>query len=178
MIDPGTLSGSEGTAFAYDINNAGQVVGSSGVPNQGEHPFLYSNGEMTDLGLMRPGFAFNRAVAINDLGQVTGTSGSNPFFEYAFLYTDGQMIDLGNLGGNIDAGQPVALGSHAYVINDAGQVVGGSINAAGSNRAFLYTNRQMYDLNDLIDLALCLTLPQASAINDSGQIVANSVSRA
>lgn len=40
-------------------------------------------------------------------------------------------------------------------------------------RAFLYSNGQLLDLKDLIDPALGLTLFQAVAINDNGQIVAN-----
>jgi probable HAF family extracellular repeat protein len=35
-----------GSGTAYSINNAGQVIGGSG------HVFLYSNGQMTDLGTL------------------------------------------------------------------------------------------------------------------------------
>ena len=42
-----------------------------------------------------------------------------------------------------------------------------------SAHAFLYSNSLMSDLNDLIDPALRLTLDEATAINNSGQIVAN-----
>ena len=79
----------------------------------------------------------------------------------AFLYSNGQRIDLG-------PGVGVA-------VNDAGQVVG---DAHGSPTdevpsAFLYTNGQMYNLNNLIDPSLHLFLEQATAIDDQGQIVAN-----
>ena len=39
--------------------------------------------------------------------------------------------------------------------------------------AFLYSNGQMMDLNGLIDPALHVTLDDARAINDNGQIVAS-----
>ena len=75
------------------------------------------------------------------------------------------MTDLGILGGNY---------SYAYGINNAGQVVGSSGAAdSGFNHAFLYSNGQMMDLNDLIDPSLGITLTEATGINDHGQIVAN-----
>jgi probable HAF family extracellular repeat protein len=58
-------------------------------------------------------------------------------------------------------------------INNAGQVVGYAYTSGGEEHAFLYSNGQMYDLNDLIDPALALTLSEANAINDQSQIVAN-----
>ena len=53
------------------------------------------------------------------------------------------MQDLGTLGGNY---------SHAYGINDNGQVVGGSETKDGITHAFLYSNGSMRALNNLIDL--------------------------
>lgn len=69
------------------------------------------------------------------------------------------MHDLGSLGGNSSAGD----------INILGQVVGlATVN--GENRAFLYTNGTMIDLNTLIDPASGWVLNSANAINDFGQI--------
>ncbi len=47
LTDLGTLGGSGSTANA--INNSGQVVGSSYVPNNVERAFLYSGGVMHSL---------------------------------------------------------------------------------------------------------------------------------
>jgi len=102
---------------------------------------------------------------------VTGGS-STSRFDHAFLYSNGQMIDLGTLGGDLNGEFSVGVG-----INDAGQVTGRSSTSPNSSpafyHAFLYSNGQMFDLNDLIDPALGLTLLQGEGINDNGQIVAN-----
>ena len=58
-------------------------------------------------------------------------------------------------------------------INNAGQVTGAFL-TSGAYHAFLYSNGQMRNLNDLIDPTLGITLTDARAINDKGQIVANS----
>jgi probable HAF family extracellular repeat protein len=67
------------------------------------------------------------------------------------------MLDLGTLSGGFSA---------ALDINNRGQIVGDS-----NNRAFLYQDGSMYDLNSLIDPSSGWVLESASAINDSGQIV-------
>jgi len=76
------------------------------------------------------------------------------------------MIDLGTLGGSLSVGRG---------INNAGQVAGYSNTSPGAYHAFLYSNGQMMDLNDLID-APGISLTSATAINDRGQIVANGTS--
>src|SRR3954466_2903011 len=53
-------------------------------------------------------------------------------------------------------------------INNAGQVVG---TAYGT--PFLYNNGQIFNLSDLIDPALGLTLYGAAGINEQGQIITN-----
>jgi probable HAF family extracellular repeat protein len=75
----GTLS--ENFSFAHDINNRGQVVGSS----KG-HAFLWENGEMVDLGTL-PGGGFSRASAINERGQVVGFSSTASGEQHAVLWT-------------------------------------------------------------------------------------------
>lgn len=121
------------------------------------HAFLYSNGQVTDLGL-------GAGYGINNAGQVVGSANNG----YAFLYSNGQVINLGALGGN---------GSVAYGINDAGRIVGEAAISNALPRAFLYSDGQMMNLNDLVDPTLGITLGEAVGINDNGQIVANDVSR-
>lgn len=72
------------------------------------------------------------------------------------------MQDIGSLGGDW---------SRALDINDAGQVVGNARNAASQNRAFLWENGQMKDLNNLIPAGSGWALVSAEAINQRGQIV-------
>ena len=76
-------------------------------------------------------------------------------------------VDLGTLGGQ---------NSYGFGINASGQVVGGSDVVDNGQRAFLYSDGTMYDLNLLVTGLAGTPLTNATAINDSGQIVANGCS--
>ena len=160
MADLGTLGGSLSGASA--INNSGQVVGWARLPSENSHAFLYSNGVMADLGTL--GGTYSDARGINDAGQVVGysyTTGNTAW--HACLYDGGSITDLGNL--------PGSLYSTAYGINDFGQIVGTTYTGSYADKAFLYSNGAMSNLNSLIDPASGWYLNSAQAINDSGQIV-------
>jgi chitinase len=92
----GTLSGIH--SFGRSINDAGQVTGYATTSTSTTHAFLYSHGQMTDLGTLG-GSGTSYGYGINDAGQVTG-SASTSTGQHAFLYTNGQMIDLGTLPGH------------------------------------------------------------------------------
>jgi probable HAF family extracellular repeat protein len=93
------------------------------------------------------------AHAINDAGQVIGASG-----ERTFLWQHGVRTDLGF--------------HRANDINAAGQVVG-----TYSERAGLWQGAVLTDLNDLLPSAWDWVLTNATATNESGQIVGVGVSR-
>ena len=170
VTDIGTLSGRENFAHPPSrINNAGQIVGTSGLRSFDAQlrAFLWDNGVMTDLGSLEG--SNSEAFDINDFGQVVGHSEINspdfsPFGNYtshAFLWENGVMTDLGTFGGT---------NSSASSINNSGQVVGWAENERGEERAFLWENGEMFDLGTLGG-----TTSFASSINDSSQIVGNAV---
>ena len=134
-----------------------------GVANY--HAFLYSNGNMQDLGDLDGGGS--KAYAINAAGQVVGGSWvaiAAGGATHAFLDSNGSMSDLGTLAGYADS---CALG-----INASGQIVGEDDNISGiTYRAFIFGNGTMTDLNTLIDTSSRWTLEEATAINDNGWIV-------
>ena len=155
------------SSIAYDINNHGQVVGVlTAEDNSEERPFVYENGEMTNLGTLS-GSLGGIALANNDLGQIVGMT-SVAFAEHdehhAFIYdADGGMRDIG---------EPLEY-SMAVDINNHGQVVGLRRNVANTSAAFLYDeqNGRQY-LIDLIEpQSEWSYLTNAYAINDHGQII-------
>jgi probable HAF family extracellular repeat protein len=144
--DLGTLGGSD--SVAYDLNDAGEVVGESQIDSEGwRNAFLYRAGVMKSLGWWR-------AYGINNHGHAVGAS-LDAFSHHAILYRNGGIKDLGTLGG------PKSV---AFSINDAGQVAGISDGPSAQPRAFLYDRFGMRDLG-----GLSMPFP-GQILNDSGQI--------
>lgn len=174
MTDIGTLGGSYG--IAYGVNAAGTITGVAATRDGPGHAFVHVGGVMIDLGTL--GGATSVGTAINDRGQVTGHADTTPppglAEDHAFLFPDPEgggaptMKDLGTLGGFVSRGRGINL---------LGQVVGESQTGDLSMHAFLYAAGAMRDLNALVVSGLGgRTLTEARAINDAGQIAANSCS--
>jgi probable HAF family extracellular repeat protein len=88
MKDLGALTGESGWSVAFDINNAGQVVGQSDTDRDIEHAFLYSDGAMRDLNNLIPadsGWKLTRPQAINDNGYIVGQGINKDGQDHAFL---------------------------------------------------------------------------------------------
>ncbi|MEP7214243.1 MAG: hypothetical protein ABI791_14285 [Acidobacteriota bacterium] len=205
MLDLGTLLGTaaEGEfSFAYDINNRGDVVGSSTSETFYFHAFAYRNGEMIDLGTL--GGAASGATLVNDRGEVVGNSllAGNAIY-HAFLVRDDKMIDLtpdvsentiavdlnerGNVvvrsatrsfvysGGTLTeiTAEGVSL-AQAEAMNVKGEVVGSALFAGDSQvHAFLYSRGELIDLGTLAG-----GTSTAFDINDKGEVVGVSGARA
>jgi probable HAF family extracellular repeat protein len=162
---------------AYAINDAGQVVGSTGTcapynPNYQLamaplHPMLWeADGTPRYLGTLggtgaNPNAA-NLTININNKGHAVGTSAlAGDQTGHAFLWTKEKgMQDLGTLNGDFISG--------AIAINDSEQISGVSIGPDGP-RAFVWQNGSMSDLNSLVR-PTPLHLLFGAAINAGGQI--------
>jgi probable HAF family extracellular repeat protein len=168
----------DGAAFA--INDDGQVAGASGdctafnpislVNLRPLHALLWQNGGVTDLGNLGGTGHGNgiEAVGLNNRGQAIGNSdltGDTNF--HAFLWTaETGMRDLGTLPGDAN--------SAANGINDAGDVVGVSLDANFNPRAFLRqtgVTAGLTDLNTLIPAGSPLFLITGCSINSHGEII-------
>jgi probable HAF family extracellular repeat protein len=169
--------GGDPDGVAQEINDNGEVVGGSGtcatfntiylynlVP---VHALLWEKGKATDLsnlGGTTGQAGGNIALDINNQGQVVGNSdlpGDTTF--HAFLWTRRTgMQDLGTLSGDV--------ASLSISINDAGSVVGASLDANFNLRAFLWEKSVMTDLNTLIVGNSPLYLLSGCSINSRGEI--------
>ena len=154
MTDLGTLGGTN--TVVWDLNNRGQVVGSSQTPSRQAHPFLWQDGVMTDLGSLGPHGA--DALDINDRGQVVGEFGTASAHSHAFIWQDGVMTDLGTLGGDY---------ARAEAINERGQVVGQSWTSSGETHGFLWEDGKMTDLGSIGAQGRLIS------INEHGQVIGN-----
>lgn len=175
---PGT--GDTSTA-ATAINERGQAVGISGTCDQAVGRFTARHAvywdskdnpfEIDNLG----GKAWHTPMDINESGHIVGFSNisggadDGAFNAHAFLWTEpGKIKDLGTLGDDAF--------SQAFGINDRGQVVGVSFGgSAGHNRAFLWRNGKLLNLNDLAHGYTGILL-NATHINDRGEITGAALS--
>jgi len=131
-MDLGNLGGPQ-SAQAYDINDAGQVVGYATNAAGAQRAFLWQNGAMSDLGTI--GGSASVANALNNVGQVVGYSriSSGNFTTEAFLWQNGVMTNLG-----VGTATP-------NEINDSGQVVG---TRNSTSHGFIWQNGVVTDIGD------------------------------
>ena len=173
--DIGTLGGPD--AFAYSINERGQVAGASyanatpnlttGVPTL--EPFLWDHGQMVSLGTLggtMGGTGPQGSIMINNRGQIIGTSNlvGDQFF-HAFLWENGVMSDLRTLGGPT---------STALWINEAGEIVGeADISDVPDGNGFPHHAFLWRDGN-MLDLGTLAFTSHAESINNKRQVVGRS----
>jgi probable HAF family extracellular repeat protein len=148
---------------AHAINDAGQVVGESGVTS-----FLWEHGNLHDLGTLPNTMPVDpmvcRALAINAGGTVVGGSGGyGPVVMSGFQQSapvelvDGHWVDLGKGNKNV--------GSEAVGINDRGDVVG-----TDQHRGFLLAHGKWRELEPVSHIPAGNDC-SATGINDAGLVV-------
>ena len=165
MTDLGTLGGTSGVSLG--LNNRGQVIGVSNLAgDQFADPFLWDRGHLIDLYAETTGGNFWTANAINDAGRIVGaadfsSTGGSGFG--AGLWKNGKAINLGTLSGDCY--------SEAIAINSGSQAVGvSSACDTFDQRAFLWENGSMIDLNTKTPPGFSLVLASAVSINERGEI--------
>ncbi len=135
-IDLGSLGGTgHGDGImALNLNNHGQVIGSSDLPGDASfHGFLWTRETgMQDLATLQ-GDVDSAALGINDSGQIVGVSLDASFNPRAFLRQGQELIDLNTL---VPAGTPLYLAS-ACSINAAGEIIGFAFDASGNVHSYL-----------------------------------------
>jgi probable HAF family extracellular repeat protein len=148
-LDLGTLGGKK--AYAWDLNDYGDVVGDSQIAGGGYRAFLYTKGTMRDLGAL-DGWV-SGATGINNAGQIVGWW--NGDHQFAFLYENGQMRSLGSPGSD----------SSASAISENGTVAGTWRETTDVMSAlFIYRDGVMNDSRGT-------RIDGVGGINDAGDVV-------
>lgn len=152
--DVGSLGGS--VTFAWDLNDAGQIVGEGRTVAGARRAFLWEAGETHELATLGGGEA--SAVSLNDVGQAAGCGTTSDGDPHAVLWSNGSITDLGTLGGPW---------SYSVGINNLGHVVGDASTTTGEGHAFYWAEGVMHDLGTLGG-----DWSAAVDINDLDQVVA------
>jgi probable HAF family extracellular repeat protein len=147
-------------SVAFDINNAGVIVGGSGIastsPRPVVHAVLWRGTKPYDLGTL-DAEGNSIAYAVNNNDDVVGVSDAHGA-ETVFLYSSGTMSDLGIKG-------------HAFAINDRRQIVGTvAPEERGRPWGFLWENGFVRDISALIP-GHAFRIEAAYRVNNHGQIL-------
>jgi probable HAF family extracellular repeat protein len=157
----GSLGG--GYSLPADINERGQVVGSSGTAGGGGHAFLWHRGVLTDLGTL--GGPDSNARAVNEHGDVVGVSTTADGTSAYFLWRRGVMTRIPVPG-------EVPVVAFSVFINNRGQVMGAYYQPAEDptrsalSRIWLWDDGVMTDLGDLGSFDA-----RPFGLNDRGQVL-------
>jgi probable HAF family extracellular repeat protein len=153
-------------SIPYGINDWGQIVGQSGPDWEHVHTVLwrlFPKPSVMDLGTL--GGDNSSPSAINNRGEIVGLAQTASGDWHPTLWDKNGITDLQNFGDDL-------LGS-AYAVNNCGQIVGFSgldFNDVTTQRALLWENGKIVNLQTQIPGNSGWVLQQAAGINDRGQI--------
>ena len=178
MRDLGNFGGTQCNPFY--LNNRGELVGNMNLAgDQSAHPFLWDGKKLVDLGTF--GGSSGQANWVNEKGDVVGFANfSDEVTFHGASWRKGKEIkDLGTVAtDNCSA---------AWDINAKGQIVGLSFAEEGlcvypsptitAQRAVLWENGSIIDLNTQIPSSSGLQLVLALEINDHGEIAGFGIPR-
>ncbi|MCH8823055.1 MAG: DUF3466 family protein [Planctomycetes bacterium] len=157
---------------AKDINDNGIVTGWMGSAGFFETvAFIWDAGKVTALPPV-PGGSTSEGRAINDLRQVVGhgiVEKDAAIVVRAFLWENNVFTDLGTLPG-FDRCAAIDINNSSTVIGECDQS-----DNPNNDQSYVWNKGVMINLNDLIPEGAGLTIREASAINNSGQIAARAV---
>jgi probable HAF family extracellular repeat protein len=192
--EPGRESG------AYGINSHGLIVGYERDQLGSNHAVIWDNGVSYRLDRFPTGFSnavsINDADQVLLTGVPTGAGGSPESFIWqggpltgigpivgtaingsddVIGYRTGPLLDLQGVLWQVGSLRPISGPASERVlplgINNSSQVVGWMGQTPDSERAVLWDNGEMLDLNERIAADSGWQLSRATAINDRGQIV-------
>ena len=151
------------SAVAKGVNDNGQIVGESRLPDGQFHAFLYTAGRGVRELPFPPGAVGAEAKAINNSGQVGGS---------AFFPDGSQHVVIWSVAGDeitvFDRGvAPGAVRSNVEAINGTGIIAGNAFDAQGRTRAFRMSPNGNYGY---LDAAPSERSSDAKGINYLGDI--------
>jgi probable HAF family extracellular repeat protein len=132
---------------------------------------MWVDGQLTSMGSFE-GRLRTYANAISENGLVVGSADdtfNSPLPSAAWLYDGNTMIDLGYI--NYDSVNDRPYSMYTYDVNSSGQVVGYSAGPSFSRKAFIYSDGELYAIDDLLgDEFAGWQIRDAYSINDEGWI--------
>lgn len=135
------LDSLQGHSVAMDINNKGQIVGSS--TKSGTHACIWGGSGISKLPELDNYRNWSRAYAINDLGEIVGICRDNRAYN-AVLYKEGEVIKLDTF---LPEDSEWRLLERAVGINNKGQIIG---------CGYIYDNphRQAFLMNPIMECSV------------------------
>jgi probable HAF family extracellular repeat protein len=154
---------------ALGVNAAGQVVGIFSKRGTNENGYdtqdtFFWDGQGFRYPDDLPGGMGFTPGAMNEAGRVAGFTTTSGWHMRAVVYDGTGITELASLEGATD--------TQGLGINAEGTVVGSAALADGTSRAVVWREGNAYDLNSLLASQPGVTLQEAAAVNDVGQIIA------